>query len=372
MRIVIFCHTLISDWNHGNAHFLRGVSRELLSRGHEVDVYEPSDSWSYRNLVEGHGDGPIQQFYEAYPQLSGRQYLLNELDIDSVLDGAELVLVHEWNDPELVRRVGEHRSRNRGYTLLFHDTHHRSVTRPEEMSRYDLEHYDGVLVFGRSIAEKYRKHGWAHRVWVWHEAADTSVFKPLEADRERDLVWVGNWGDDERSAELREFLIDPVAALQLKATVHGVRYPEDTLAALKDAGIGYGGWVPNFAVPALFSTARVTVHVPRRPYATALPGIPTIRIFEALACGIPLVSAPWEDSEGLFREGEDFLYARTGDEMKHHLHAVLSDADLATSLARNGLETIHARHTCAHRVDELMQICTAMNRNPLLTAEGVV
>ena len=52
---------------------------------------------------------------------------------------------------------------------------------------------------------------------------------------------------------------------------------------------------------------RVTVHVPRRPYAQALPGIPTIRVFEALACGIPLVSAPWDDVEGLFRPGEDFL-----------------------------------------------------------------
>jgi len=98
------------------------------------------------------------------------------------------------------------------------------------------------------------------------------------------------------------------------------------------------------------------VHVPRRPYASALPGIPTIRVFEALACGIPLVSAPWDDAEHLFTPGEDFLFARTGAEMKAQLRAVLHDADLARSLATHGRETILARHTCAHRVDELLRI----------------
>ena len=56
----------------------------------------------------------------------------------------------------------------------------------------------------------------------------------------------------------------------------------------------------------------MTVHVPRRPYVDALPGIPTIRVFEALACGIPLVSAPWRDEEGLFRHRDRiFLWPAT-------------------------------------------------------------
>src|SRR4051794_39644729 len=79
---------------------------------------------------------------------------------------------------------------------------------------------------------------------------------------------------------------------------------------------------------------RFTVHVPRRPYATALPGIPTIRIFEALACGIPLISAPWSDSEGLFQPGKDFLTAADGDEMRHQMRALLQDDSLAFSVAR--------------------------------------
>ena len=51
MRIACFYHSLVSDWNHGNAHFLRGVVSELLARRHEVRVWEPRGGWSRENLV---------------------------------------------------------------------------------------------------------------------------------------------------------------------------------------------------------------------------------------------------------------------------------------------------------------------------------
>jgi spore maturation protein CgeB len=92
----------------------------------------------------------------------------------------------------------------------------------------------------------------------------------------------------------------------------------------------------------------------------ALPGIPTIRVFEALACGIPLVSAPWNDAEGLFTPGEDYLVAPDGGAMRRMLREVLSDGALAASLATHGLATIRARHTCGHRVDELLAIAARL------------
>jgi spore maturation protein CgeB len=106
----------------------------------------------------------------------------------------------------------------------------------------------------------------------------------------------------------------------------------------------------------VFARHLATVHVPRRFYVDRLPGIPTIRVFEALACGIPLVSAPWQDSEHLFRPGQDFLVARDGAEMERRLRALCADPDLRAQLARDGLETILARHTCGHRADELIAI----------------
>jgi hypothetical protein len=70
MRFVIFTHSLVSDWNHGNAHFLRGIATELVKRGHQ----------------------------------------------------------------RLVRRIGAHHRENHGYQLYFHDTHHRGVTDPSAMA----------------------------------------------------------------------------------------------------------------------------------------------------------------------------------------------------------------------------------------------
>ena len=87
--------------------------------------------------------------------------------------------------------------------------------------------------------------------------------------------------------------------------------------------------------------------------------------------GSPLISAPWEDSEGLFTAGSDYLVARSGAEMRACMRAVLSDAALAQWLTQHGRETILARHTCGHRVDELLDIAgvPAQERRPRVTEE---
>jgi spore maturation protein CgeB len=360
MKVVLFVHSLRSDWNHGNAHFLRGVVAELRSRRHDVSVLEPRRGWSVENLVADHGLEPLRRFRRRFPHLGSSTYDLESLDLDATLDGADLVLVHEWNDPELVRRLGRRR-RGAGFRLLFHDTHHRAVTAPDEMRRYDLSDYDGVLAFGAILRDLYLDRGWTARAWTWHEAADTRLFRPLPSTAPReDLVWIGNWGDGERTQELSTFLLEPARALGLSGSVHGVRYPLESGRAVGRSGLVYRGWLPNADAPAAFARHRVTVHVPRSPYARALPGIPTIRPFESLACGIPLVSAPWEDSEGLFRAGEDHLRASTGAEMTRQLRAVLEDETLALSLREAGLATIRSRHTCAHRVNELLEIVAGL------------
>lgn len=368
MKVVIFSHSVVSDWNHGNAHFLRGIVAELLARGHEVVAHEPRDGWSRTNLLADGGEAALADIHAAFPWMGDvvvPYASVATLDLDRALDGADLVLVHEWNKPALVARIGEHRAAaGGGYRLLFHDTHHRAASAPAEMARFDLRHYDGVLAFGEVIRRLYLDRGWCERAWTWHEAADTRVFRPLDdappPDGPLDLVWIGNWGDGERAKELKEFLLTPARSQRLGGTIHGVRYPWRARWAIRRSRLGYGGWLANHRVPEAFARHRVTVHVPRRPYVRTLPGIPTIRPFEALACGIPLVSAPWEDAEGLFRAGRDYLVARDGDEMRRRLREVLDDDALAAELRRCGSETIAARHTCAHRVDELLAICRTL------------
>ncbi|MBM9593377.1 CgeB family protein [Roseitranquillus sediminis] len=374
MKFLFYTHSLVSDWNHGNAHFLRGVMRDLIARGHEARALEPEDGWSRRNLVADQGDAALSRFRHNFPGLRSETYD-DAFDHEAAASESDVVVVHEWTDPGLVERLGRARRSGSRFTLLFHDTHHRAVSAERSIADLMLQDYDGILAFGETLRQRYLASGWGERVFTWHEAADDRLFRPdPKAERTGDLIWIGNWGDGERSGEIGAFLIDPARKLDLTGAVRGVRYPPEALDALAGTRLAYGGWIANADVPAAFARHRVTVHIPRRPYVRSLPGIPTIRPFEAMACGIPLISAPWSDSEGLFREGRDYLVARDGEEMTRRLRDVLQDRDLAAALAASGLETIRARHTCRHRVDELLEILarhgTAHVREALAIAEA--
>jgi spore maturation protein CgeB len=355
MNFVLFCHALTSCWNNGNAHFLRGIARELRGLGHGVTVYEPENGWSRLNAISDGGIEPLQQAQALLPGIDIKQYE-RAPDLDQALDGADVVIVHEWNSPDLIGDIGRRRIEGGSFALLFHDTHHRAITAPQELERFDLQGFDGVLAFGEVLRQIYLRLGWANRAFTWHEAADTELYQPhREIEPTHDVIWIGNWGDNERSAELNEFLLRPVAELGLRARIHGVRYSLDALRAIEAAGIEYCGWLPAHQAPIAFANARTTVHVPRGPYARSLAGIPTIRMFEAMACGIPIVSAPWDDAENLFPSGS-YLRAADGSQMKEAMRTLLRDQALAADMVKTGLEVIRNRHTCRHRAAELIEI----------------
>src|SRR4051812_16960441 len=223
MKCVFFYHALTSCWNNGNAHFLRGIARELRELGHQVVVFEPADGWSRLNAIRDGGIEPLEEARALLPGIDIRPYTTS-LDLDLALDGADLVIAHEWNSPGLIGDLGKRRTQGASFTLLFHDTHHRAVTAPDELERFDLDGFDGVLAFGEVLRQIYLRLGWANRVFTWHEAADTALYRPLPEKIEptHDVIWIGNWGDGERSAELSEFLLRPVSELGLRARVHGV------------------------------------------------------------------------------------------------------------------------------------------------------
>lgn len=370
MRIVYLTHSLVSCWNHGNAHFQRGVLRELAALGHQVAAWEPVNGWSRQNLLRDHGAAALPAITAVAPAVALHAYG-PQPDLDRMLDGADLVIVHEWTEPSIIRCIARRRRGGGRFRLLFHDTHHRAVSAPEQMLGLPLDDFDGILAFGESLAEVWR--GWGWPTVVWHEAADTARFRPPTADTARSgLVWIGNWGDGERTHELEDFLLRPAKKAGLRLTVHGVRYPEQAQAVLEHHGATYAGWLANHRVPEVFARHRATAHIPRRAYVDALPGIPTIRVFEALACGIPLAIALWRDEEGLFRR-TDYLRAETPEQMARHLRTLAHDTALCRELADRGLETIRARHTCRHRAHELIDIAASLGldtRLPIAEAAG--
>ena len=363
LRIRMFAHSWISDWNHGNAHFLRGLAEALRRRGHEVRCYEDEKSWSAANLqTEGveQAARAIAGFRSAFPDLDVRFYR-NDVTLTQFaqqeLRHSDIVIIHEWNDPQIVRTILSLKPLLK-FQVLFHDTHHRAYTDPSSINRVPLHEFDGVLAFGEAIRRIYRKAFGVKNVWTFHEAADIDHFQPLPRIKDTDVIWVGNWGDEERTRELEEFLIQPAIKLQdRKFAVHGVRYPADAKHRLAAAAIQFRGYLPNLESPETYASSRISLHVPRRFYANGLSGIPTIRMFEAMACGSPLICSPWTDSESLFRPGEDYVCVENGQAMISEVQTLLRDTIARQQIAENGRQTILCRHTCAHRAEQLENIC---------------
>ena len=362
LRIAYFAHTLRSDWNNGNAHFLRGLMRALGTLGHQVTVLEPQHEWSLENLqTEPRSTRSLADFARIYPDLNLQTYTPQQ-NLKPNLADMDIVILHEWNPPALAQTLLALRDQL-GFKLLFHDTHHRASSTPEQIALFGLARFDGVLAFGEALRTLYRERFAIHKVWTLHEAADTTVFHPHAAMNEEqhpssDAVWIGNWGEGERTAEITDFYLKPAAALAVEATftIYGVRYPQQGLEALQQARVRYGGYLPNLDAPGVYAASRLTIHIPRQQYSGAMTGIPTIRVFEALACGIPLLSAPWQDTEQLFRPG-DFQFVANTAEATEAMHHLLAHPAAAQLQAARGLETILARHTCLHRAQELTAIC---------------
>src|SRR5688572_25441071 len=134
LDIRIFAHSWVSDWNHGNAHFLRGLARALMLLGHRVRCYEQLGSWSLTNLVRQEGERAIEaidDFRRAYPDLSIQFYQADESFAEFAareLRNADVVILHEWNDPHIVNTVLGLK-RQLKFVTLFHDTQDRKSTR---------------------------------------------------------------------------------------------------------------------------------------------------------------------------------------------------------------------------------------------------
>lgn len=363
-----FAHSWISDWNHGNAHFLRGLTSELVKRGHEVRCYEERNSWSMMNLAreaKGAAAEALITFRRAFPELDVRFYSADcELDdfLARELCGADVVVIHEWNSPVVVSSILSLKAKL-AFRALFHDTHHRAYTSAHEILRFPLDQFDGVLAFGEAIRRIYSDGFGVKRTWTFHEGADTAHFFPRPARQDTDVVWIGNWGDEERARELEEFLVTPAANLRhYRFAVHGVRYPRPTLERLAQSGIEFRGYLPNLRSAEMYVRSKISLHVPRRFYANGLSGVPTIRVFEALAAGSPLICSPWSDSENLFRAGEDYVSVPNTAAMIAELKHLLEDDKARQQLAANGAQTIRARHTCGHRAEQLLGICHELEK----------
>ena len=229
----------------------------------------------------------------------------------------------------------------------------RSAT-PRRCARFDLSGYDGVLAFGETLAAVYRGWGWGDRVFVWHEAADTAPV-PAAGRREASatgLVWIGNWGDGERSAELETL---PVRARARRAGLP----PRHLRRALSRGGARDAARATARAIaagcrtpprPALFARHLATVHVPRRFYVERAARHPDHPGLRGAGLRHPAGLRALGRREGLFRAGHGLpRWPATAPRWTRHLRALRDDAGLRARLvaqrARDHPRPPHLRAT---------------------------
>ena len=385
VRIVIFCHSLVSDWNHGNAHFLRGVvARAARARARGARSTSRATAGAGTNLVAEHGARAARRSSaRAFPELASSRLRPRRGSTSTrALDGADLVLVHEWNDPRAraPRSAGAARHGGRSACSSTTRTTARSTAPGGDGRATTCAHYDGVLAFGdvirgsTSSAAGRRAPGPGTR-----PPTRASSARCRAAPRAGDLVWIGNWGDDERTRRAARVPARARCARSgLHGAVHGVRYPRDARARAR-ARRGHRatrGWLPNHRVPRGRSRAtRVTVHVPRRPYvagAARHPDDPPVR-----GAGLrhpARLARPGTTPRACSRPATTTSSRATAREMTRARCATsCATPSSPRRLARHGLRDDPRRATPArHRVDELLAIARELgvDRTPATADDG--
>lgn len=348
MKLVIFGLTLSSAWGNGHATLWRGLITALARRGHEVIFFERDVPY-----YAAHRD------FTAFP-------------------GAQLVLYADWAEiaASARRHAGESDvamvtsycpDANAATNLIFDAaTAARHVfydlDTPVTLSRLDagdtveylpangLHDFDLVLSYtGGAALTAVRERLGARRVAPLYGHVDTQAHHPvaLNGRARASLSYLGTYARD-RQATLEKLFIEPARQRPTaRFVLGGSGYPQDF------------PWTPNIWFtrhvaptehPMFFCSSRLTLNITRADMA-AMGFCPSGRLFEAAACGTPLLSDAWAGLESFFLPGEEILIAESTEDALTALD--LSDAELAR-IARAGRERVLNEHTSAHRADELL------------------
>jgi len=212
-----------------------------------------------------------------------------------------------------------------------------------------LGEFDLVLSYtgGRAL-EKLQSELGAHRVAPLYGHVDQEVHHPVAplAHYASDLSYLGTYAAD-RQAALQRLFIDP-SGLRPKRRflIGGAQYPDDFPW---QPNIHFVRHIPPGEHPAFFSSSRLTLNVTRQAM-TEMGWCPSGRLFEASACGVPILSDDWEGLDSFFEPGSEILIARTTEDAVAALD--LSDSEL-TRIARASRERTFSEHTSEHRAREL-------------------
>jgi spore maturation protein CgeB len=228
----------------------------------------------------------------------------------------------------------------------------RSGAEVEYIPSYGLQPFDLVLSYtGGPALDELRSRLGAKRVAALYGSVDPSVHRPVEGNERfrGDLSYLGTYAQD-RQAKLQELFIDPARDCpDRRFVIGGAQYPTEFPWT---SNIWFVRHVPPSAHPAFYCSSNLTLSVTRAAMSD-MGYCPSGRLFEAAACGIPVISDYWEGLEDFFEPGREILVASTANEVKDAL--ALNAADLRT-IGAAARRRVLAEHTADHRGTELLSL----------------
>lgn len=358
MKIVIFGLTVSSSWGNGHATLWRGLCGALAAEGHRVLFFEKDVPYyaAHRDLTEP--DGWRLCLYRDFDEVrarAGRE--LGGADVGMVTsycpDGvraSELVLsspvrlssFYDMDTPVTLDRLA----------------HGQPV---EYIGPGGLAGFDLVLSYtgGVALVELVKRLG-ARRALPLHGSVDPSMYVPVPGSaRKYKSSYLGTYSDD-RQSMLEALFFEPARRTpEYWYVLGGSLYPDHIDWPVN---MDYLFHVPPADHPRFYGSADVTVNVTRGAMAR-MGFCPSGRLFEAAACGVPVLSDVWEGLGEFFEPGREILVARTTEDALDVLRRPASDLQRVGRAAR---ERVLAEHTAAARARQLVAILESSTSNPTM------
>ncbi len=349
MRLAVFGLSITSSWGNGHATLWRGLVRALVRRGGRVSFFERDEPYYAANRDLTDIPGAEIVLYDDWQDVRARALTaVREADAAIVTSycrdglaaaalmfegGRGLSIFYDLDSPVTLARLG--------------DGERVDYIGPDGLRGFDL-----VLSYtgGRALDELQQRLG-ARRAVPLYGHVDPEVHRPVPpVERYRaDLSYLGTYAAD-RQATLEALFVAPARERpSQRFLIGGAQYPADFPWS---DNIYFVQHLPPCEHPAFFSSTRLTLNITRRAMAD-MGWCPSGRLFEAAACGTPIVSDVWPGLESFFEPGREILLARDTDDVLAALD--LSDTEL-DRIARVARERTLTEHTSDHRAAELLEL----------------
>ncbi len=346
MKLVIFGLTVSSSWGNGHATLWRGLLKALVARGHDVVFFERDVPYYAMNRdLHALADGTLVLYADWTQNLPAARAHLADADVAMVTsyqaDGvaaSELVL----ESPAAVR--------------VFYDLDTpvtldalQSGREVAYLGSRGLADFDLVLSYtGGDALQQLRSRLGARRVAPLYGHVDPDVHRPVQPvqDYRADLSYLGTYAEDRQAALERLFIQAAHQLPEQRFLIGGAQYPQEFPWA---DNIWFRKHLPPELHPAFFSSSRFTLNVTRAAMAR-MGWCPSGRLFEAAACGCPVISDAWEGLDAFFRPGEEIVIAHGTDDVVQAMRMPDPERD---ALAQRARERTLDEHTSARRAAEL-------------------